>query len=152
MTPPSPDSSARSAAPLHLILEPSRTLGRTITAVHGLAGFSALANPLPLWIKAGLAAAVILSFYLTYRSRIAHPEIRGLTLSPDGHWEVIRRSGTITAVLRSSTVVTRWIVILHLDSDAESLAIPICRDSTDPESFRRLRVHLRTARIPGDAA
>jgi hypothetical protein len=152
MTPLSPPSSGRSEAPLHLILEPSRTLSRAIVAVHGLAGFCALANPLPLWAKSGLIAAIGLSLYLTFRDHVSNPAFRGLSLSPDGHWEVVRRSGTVAAILAPGTVATRWIVLLHLDSEAGSLAIPICRDGTDPESFRRLRVHLRTVGMPREEA
>jgi hypothetical protein len=152
MTPFSPPSSGRSVAPLHLILEPSRALRRALIAVHGLAGFAALANPLPLWAKALLLAAIALSFFRGYRDHVLTPAVQGLTLGPDGRWEVIRPAGTLTATLLGSTVVTRWIVLLHLDSDAGKLAVPICRDSTDPESFRRLRVHLRTAALPSEDA
>lgn len=152
MTLPSPPSSGRSAAPLHLILEPSRNLAHALVGVHGLAGFCALANPLPLWAKSGLIAAIGLSLYLTFRDHVSNPAFRGLSLSPDGHWEVVRRSGTVAATLAPGTVVTRWIVLLHLDSEAGKLAIPICRDGTDPESFRRLRVHLRTVGMPREEA
>jgi hypothetical protein len=140
-----PNSSAKSGAPLHLILEPSRAFGRAIIGIHGLSWFAALAPPLPLWIKAILAATIGLSLYLTLRQHILNPEIQGLTLTPDGRWEIIRRSGPLSATLAHGTVVTRWIVILHLASDSGNIAIPICRDSVDPESFRRLRVHLRVA-------
>ena len=141
-----PNSSAKFAAPLHLILEQSRTLYLAIVAVHALAGVAALANPWPLWTKATLLGAVGLSLYLTLRNHVLDPAVRGLSLNPDGHWEVIRRAGSVTAILAGSTVATRWIVILHLVSDNEKIAIPILRDSVDPESFRRLRVYLRVRR------
>ena len=140
-----PNSSAKSAAPLHLILERSRVLHRALGAAHGLAGVAALANPLPLWVKAGLLGAVGVSLYLTLRDHVLDPPVRGLSLNPDGHWEVIRRTGPVTATLLGSTVATSWIVILHLVTDRGTIAIPILRDSVDPESFRRLRVHLRVA-------
>jgi toxin CptA len=138
-----PDSSEKFVAPLHLILEPSRLLNRGIAAIHGLAGVAALANPLPLWARLGLLVAVTLSFSLTRRDYVLEPKVQGLTLHSDASWEVIRRSGAVSAVLADSTVVTRWIVILHLQAETGKIAVPVCRDSVDPESFRRLRVDLR---------
>ncbi|MGZ8242959.1 protein YgfX [Methylomagnum sp.] len=139
-----PNSSAPSAAPLHLILKQSPTLNRFIFVVHGLAGFAALANPLPVWIKASLFMAVALSLYFTYRNHVLDPAVRELSLSPDGEWKVMCRSGTVFAQLADGSVVTRWLVILHLIPESGGkLAVPILRDSLDAESFRRLRVHLR---------
>jgi len=152
MTPHSPPWSGRSAPPLHLIIEPSRSLRLAIFAVHGLAGCAALANPLPLWAKAALLAAVTASLYRTYREYVADPAFTGLTHIADGQWEAVGRAGATTATLAGSTLVTPWIVILHLDAEAGRLAIPICRDATDPEAFRRLRVRLRTAGLRAEEA
>ena len=115
-------------------------------AVHGLAGIAALANPWPLWSKAGLVGAVGLSLYLTLRDHGFDPKVRALVLNPDGRWEVLRRAGWVTASLAGGTVATSWIVILHLVTDQGTLAVPIVRDSVDPETFRRLRVYLRITR------
>jgi hypothetical protein len=141
-----PNSSAKSAAPLHLVLERSRILYGAMVVLHGLAGIAALANPWPLWSQAGLLSAVGLSLYLTLRDHVFDPAVRGLFLNPDGHWEVLRRNGPVTATLAGSTVAVSWIVILHLVTETGIVAIPIVRDSVDPESFRRLRVYLRVSR------
>jgi toxin CptA len=138
-----PDSSEKFVAPLHLILEPSRGLSRGIAAIHALAGVAAVANPLPLWARLGLLAAVAFSFYLTRRDYVLEPKVQGLTRHADASWEIIRRSGAVPAELADSTVVTRWLVILHLRTETGEIAVPICRDSVDPEAFRRLRVDLR---------
>jgi len=106
-----------------------------------LAWVAALANPLDVWIKMLLAAAIVASLVLTLRNMDA---MQSLRLHPDGDWEIIRRTGPpLTGRLEPSTIVTPWMVILHLKTPAGRLAIPICRDGVDPESFRRLRVYLR---------
>lgn len=131
---------------LHLVLEPSRSLALGIVLAHGLAGIAALANSLPLWAGLILFAAVGSSAYLNLR-RHFDPEVNSLFLdSSDRKWTVIRRRDQVQATPADSTVVTRWIVILHLDTDAGKIALPICRDSVDPESFRQLRVVLRCRR------
>lgn len=128
--------------PLHLVLEPSRRLALFIASIHGLAGLAALANPLPVWVRLGLLGAVGASLALSLH-RHQHLEVRGLVLDSEDGCQVIRRSGAVPATLMESTVVTRWIVLLHLKTQTGKLAIPVCRDSTEPESFRRLRVALR---------
>lgn len=140
--PGSPPLSNRSATPLHLILERSRWLERAVVATHLLALGAALANPLAGWGKALLAAAILASGIATWRRL---DRVRGLTLAADGDWEVVLHDAVRNARLATSTVVTPWIVILHLSSEGRILAIPICRDAVDPESFRRLRVYLRIA-------
>lgn len=128
--------------PLHLVLEPSPRLGLFIGLIHALAGFAALANPLPFWARFGLFAMVGASGFLSLR-RHRHPGFSGLVLDADEGWQVIGRSGAVPARLAESTVVTRWMVLLHLETDTGKIALAICRDSIDPESFRRLRVALR---------
>ncbi len=141
-----PNSSALSAAPLHLIIEQSRALTWVLIRVHGLAGIAALMNSLPLGIKVTLLGAVGLSLYLTLCNHVLDPAVSGLLLNRDGGWEVTRRSGPVMATLADSTVATPWIVILHLVSDSQKIPVLVPRDSVDPESFRRLRVHLRVTR------
>lgn len=146
MTPPLPTSSAKSAAPLHLILERSPTLSRFIIATHALAGLCAVANPWPVWLRAGLFVAVAVSAFFSYRDHILAPRYQALSLLPDGEWEIVSRTGPLVGRVAAGTVVTRWIVILYLTIEPKGrLAIPILRDSVDPESFRRLRVYLRVA-------
>lgn len=135
-----PNSSRSSAAPLHLILEYSPTLQTGLRAIHGLALIAALANPLPWMIKLLLGIVIIVSLGLHRRGL---RKIRGLTLTPEHDWEIHFTNRTVLAQLAPSTVVTTWLVILHLTTSQQRIAIPICRDALDPESFRRLRVYLR---------
>lgn len=146
MTPPLPNSSAKSAAPLHLILERSPTLSRFIIVTHALAGLCAVANHGPVWLRIGLLVAVAVSAFFSYRNHILAPRYRGLSLLPDGEWEVVSRAGPLVGRVAAGSVATRWLVILYLSIEPQGrLAIPIVRDGVDPESFRRLRVYLRVA-------
>lgn len=135
-----PPSSTASSPPLHLILEPSPSLAAGLILLHALALLASAASPLPLWVKALLAVAVIASQAFYWRGR---DRWQGLTLLADGDWEIIGRDGLTRASLEPSSVITPWLVILHLVTSQGRRAILICRDSTDPESFRRLRVQLR---------
>lgn len=111
--------------------------------VHALALVAALANPLHDGVKALLATAIIAHGILDWRRL---NDSLCLIVRPDDEWEVISRHGSRYAQLAPSTVVTAWIVILHLSvGGRKTLAIPICRDGLEPDAFRRLRVYLRTA-------
>jgi hypothetical protein len=134
-----PTPSGQSAAPLHLVLEPSPRLRAALAAVHGLAALAALLNPLPLWLRLGLVAAVAASL----RRNLRAPAVRGLSLLPDGHWEIVGKKGVLTAAPGPATLTTPWLAILDLRSATGRHAVLVPRDSVDPESFRRLRVHLR---------
>jgi hypothetical protein len=131
-----------SAAPLHFIIERSRVLQTAVVAVHGLALIAALANPLPGGIQLLLGGAILGSLFLSWQRLI---QVRGLTLNPADEWEIILHDQTVLALLAPSTILTPWLVILHLTAGKRKFAIPICRDSLDPESFRKLRVYLRIA-------
>ena len=115
------------------------TAGLFFMAMHGLAIVAALANPLEFWIKLGLLAAIALSGPLSWRQL---NRVRGITLNSEGDWEVILPSGSVLAQPGPGTLVTPWIVILGLRTESRHLTLSICRDAVDPESFRRLRVHL----------
>ncbi len=116
-----------------------------VITTHGFALIAALANPLKLWVKVILLGAIVSNGLLTWHRR---GQIRGITLNPEGHWEVILPSGSLLAQLGSGTLVTPWIVILALRTDRRTIWLPIPRDAVDPESFRRLRVTLRIAGVP----
>lgn len=144
------NSSKKSAQPLHLILEPSRVLGKGIIIIHTLAVIAAITCQLPWYAKLILLGLVLFNFQKTYRKYYQNPEFEGITLRPDGLWEVMQRGNTKQGILGRQSVVTNSLVILHLKSATEKLAIPVFRDAVDPESFRELRVYLRTHGQNGD--
>ena len=135
-----PSSSRESVAPLHLILERSRTLLTFIVVTHGMALLTALVTPVPIWLRCGLAIAVLLSLRWSLRNG---QRVQGLTLTAGGDWEILYRGHSRLARPGPGTVVTPWLVLLNLKEEGRKIGIPICRDGVDPESFRRLRVQLR---------
>ena len=137
-----PPLSKPSATSLHLIVERSRALQTAVVAVHGLALIAALATPLTGGIKLLLGGALLGSLFLSWQGL---GRVRGLTLNPYDEWEIIFRDQTVLALLAPSTILTPWLVILHLTAGKRRFAIPICRDAVDRESFRQLRVYLRIA-------
>ena len=137
-----PSSSRESAAPLHLILERSRTLLTFIVVTHGIALLTALVTPVPVWLRSALVIAVLISLRWTLRNS---QRVQGLTLTAGGDWEILYRGHSRLARPAPGTVVTPWLVLLNLREEGHKIGIPICRDGVDPESFRRLRVQLRLA-------
>ncbi|CAI8950386.1 protein YgfX [Methylocaldum szegediense] len=108
-----------------------------------LAGFSALANPLPLWVRFGTLAAVALSLYRWWRAYWVNPDVREVVLKPGGECEIVVRSGAQPGTVLDSSFITTAIVVLHIRTETKTRFVVVCRDSTDSESFRMLRVYLR---------
>jgi len=111
--------------------------------IHALAGFASLANPLPVWMKLGMLGAVALSLILCRREYGSNPAIKALVLKSRGKCEIFLPSGMQAGAVLDSSVVTTWMVILHIKTGAKTHAVTVCRDSVDSESFRMLRVYLR---------
>ena len=145
--PPLPNSSPSCADSLHLVLEPSRLLNHSLAALHALAALCAAANPLPWWARLPLLFAVALSFRQARRDWLIDPIFRAVTLDVGGQALVLRRSGAVKAMLEGGSVVTAFVVILHVRTGpGRVLAVPIFRDSVEAEAFRCLRVGLRCGR------
>jgi hypothetical protein len=119
-----------------------------VACVHGLAGLAAVANGLPLGLRLGLLAAVLLG-YLGFRREYAENARLRLSLQTDGRVELGFPSGAVAGTVLGSTLMTRWLVILHVRTDDGRRAVTICRDAVDPESFRLLKVWLVCTR-PGE--
>ncbi|MGX2041420.1 protein YgfX [Methylocaldum sp. MU1018] len=114
-----------------------------MAAAYVLAAFASLANPLPAWMKLGMLGAVLFGGFACRRGDALNPAVTELVLKSGGECDLVLPSGVQSGTLLDSSIVTAWMVILHIESGAKTHAVAVCRDSTDPESFRRLRVHLR---------
>lgn len=88
-------------------------------------------------------AAVAFSLFLCRRDYWVDPDVREVVLKPGGECEIVARSGTQPGMVLDSSIVTAGIVILHIRTESRTRAVIVCRDSTDSESFRMLRVYLR---------
>lgn len=114
-----------------------------MTAAHALAGLASLANPLPAWMKLGMLGAVAFSWLRCRREYWVNPAVKELVLKPGSECEIFLPSGIEAGTVLDSSIVTTWMVILHIKTGAKTHAVTVCRDSVDPESFRMLRIYLR---------
>lgn len=113
-----------------------------MVVLHLLAALAVVCNSLPIGWRVALLAALAAHFGWFQNVEWRHPAISGLSWRADGSWELLSREGSRDAVIDGTPVLTRWLVILPLRSDRRLRHVLVCRDSVDPESFRRLRVQL----------
>ena len=133
--------SAHALPVVHLTTEPSRSLLYWLLTVHGLALLAAVANDWPLWARGAAILAVMTSAGFSKRD-YARTARLNLTLDPEGHVDLTGSADTLTGQILDSSVVTVWLVLLQIKTATGRRSILICRDATDPESFRLLRVAL----------
>lgn len=136
----------------YLSPKPSPALRSFLVGVHALALVAAGLSPVPLALRIALALAVVWSLWQSWRTYL-NPAIVGLRLLPDGSWRLSwQGGGEIDARLLGSSISSPWFVLLHLRTgQARRHNLLICRDSLEPESYRRLRVALRVAGLKGQA-
>lgn len=136
------------AAPLRLELKPSyqRRYWRWFTHLVVLATLPLLQS---VWLMAGIAALILLSLY---RTRTESKLV--LLWHADGHWTLFEDGTASPASLTGTAFVQSWLVILPLSvgSSAALRYIPVFPDMLSAETFRRLRVGLRTGRGDKTAA
>ncbi len=145
-------SHAAYASPL--VLEPgvSRYLNIYLVVVHALA-LVVIAVPmnLPLAVRLGIAVAIVCSFIRQWRRTRQHApaRIRRLVWEVDDDWNVWCNDSTETvAQLRPESYESTWLVILHLQlNQGGKRILLLLPDMLDRQSFRRLRVRLRQARL-----
>jgi hypothetical protein len=113
-----------------------------LKAIHLFALCAAWLNALPLLARLVLTVVIGVSLWRT-RQQAAELSISSLQLKPDGSWRVRQGDSEHEAFLLDSSVVTPWFVLLHWRMAARRQALLLCRDSLEPDAFRRLRVALR---------
>ncbi|BBL71205.1 hypothetical protein MoryE10_18110 [Methylogaea oryzae] len=116
--------------------------------LYGLSVFAVVASPLPWWLRAFVAAAVLVGAALTPTASVTR-----LRVGENGGWTLWRADQEETGLtLLPSTVATSWLILLHFrDGAGRFRAVPLLPDSLPPDGFRRLTVRLRIA-PPGEAA
>jgi len=139
----------RNLAALSLEPRPSRFLLIGGGIGHLLAGAAVVVSSVPLWVKAGFVAGIVLSLaWVGYRYgyRYGHGFVALVELF-EGRWRLeTGRGATCRAELISGYAHP---VIVILDFRLESgrrRSLTLLPDSADPDALRRLRVWLRTQR------
>jgi len=130
--------------PLVLKLRRSRRLDILLLTMHAAALAAVGLAALPLWSRSLLAAATIVSAWLTMRGLGGPERVCSLTLRADGLLDLERSSGLVgeASVLAQSTV-TSWLTVLLLRRDARRETLAILPDALHPDDFRALRLWLR---------
>lgn len=145
-------SHAAYASPL--VLEPgvSRYLILYLIMIHGLA-LAVVAAPLnlPMAFRLGIALVIVISFIWQWRrTRVNDPaRIYRLMWEVDDDWTLwCNDSSELVGQLRPESYESTWLVILRWQlQQGGRRTLVILPDMLDRQSFRRLRVRLRQARL-----
>ena len=135
------------AVPLPLELRPSARLRAGIAAFHGVLVAAVLlsGHSRPL-VAAGLGLVLISVMSALFWVRRPVGLVWAADDSVSGH---IWRNRIEQARVLPSTYLSEWLVILHLiePDTGTRWRVPIATDSLSDDSFRRLRVRLRTSGV-----
>ena len=145
-------SHAAYASPL--VLEPgvSRYLILYLVVIHTLA-LAVVAAPLnlPAALRFGVAIMIVFSFIRQWRRTREHDpaRIHRLVWEADDDWTLWCNDSTeLVGQLRSDSYESIWLVILRLQlQQGGRRTLVLLPDMLDRQSFRRLRVRLRQARL-----
>ena len=142
--------------PLRLSIRPSPCLRRVQLLAHVAAGIglaiSAHRADMPwnflLWGFIGL----LIPSYLYVNKALRR--WTGLVWIPNGEIRLLgeERCEACSATLDQDSFISPWLVVLALRSGTRRIRVPLCRDATEPDGYRRLRVLLRQGRVDEDAA
>ena len=132
--------------PLRLNIEPSVCWGRIRGFAHLAAavGLSVAAYRLAAPWAYGVAALTPLLIPIYLQMRKAGRRWVGVVWMPGDELRVLSATGEERAArLEAGSFISPWLVILALRSGGRRMRLVICRDATDADAHRRLRVKLR---------
>lgn len=125
--------------PPELLIIPSRLAWRCSLLLHLLAAGTALLLPLIWSVPAVLF--VLVHFVWNRRSSSL---VASLQLLPDGRVALVRAGTTPQpADILPSSLITSWLMVLHLRTDAGRIHLPLWPDSAERDALRQWRVWLR---------
>ena len=112
-------------------------------AIHAIAIITAFINALALIYKVIITVMVLVSLLVYIKREI---NFHGLLIkhSNGGGWEVARSGNNFfTIEILSSTIITRYIIVLHFIQNKKKQTILICRDALFYDEFRKLMIALK---------
>ena len=127
--------------PLRLAPQPSRATGAICLGLHLVAGVLFASDANSATAIAVFSLVLSLSYLVCRRYFKRHYELVWMV---DGHWSL--RVGELSRSpmrLLPSTVVSRFVVFLHLRDKQGFVCLVVARDSLPADAFRRLRVRLK---------
>lgn len=146
---PWPTLSTPSVRFLRFKLQRSRTFQVAIVFVHALAAVASFSNALPLWAQLLLFSAVALSLIIVLKRYVFSDPVDAVEVAwreEDGWRLRVRAEDAVPVRLLGTSVVTTVVTILHfMTEQGKRHEVVVFRDALDAESYRLLRVILRTA-------
>jgi len=141
----------RTPKPLHLELKPSRCLAAYLAVVHGSVAWVFVAI-LPVgWAVLGLVF-VVLSAQYYWRHSVALTGSGAATqlLFTANNWRVSRVAALENELVewRDAAFLPFLLVLRFRDGRGRNFSVVVAADQLDPQTFRRLRVIARFARLP----
>jgi toxin CptA len=143
----------RTPKPLYLELKPSRCLAAYLAFVHSSVAWVFIAI-LPVgWAVLGLVF-VVLSAQYYWRHSVVLTGSRAVTqlLFTANSWRVSRVAALDNELVewRDAVILPYMLVLRFRDRGGRRFSVVIVADQVDPQTFRRLRVIARFARLPID--
>ncbi len=133
----------KSAPPLCIKVQQSTYLLIFIVAIHSLAILSSIAITLSLAIKLLLIALLVSSFYWQIQGYRHGVYTTTLKYTDVFAWQQRTQQQFTTIQILNSSVITSFIIILHVIADNQRRTILIFRDTLPNEIYRQLRVTLK---------
>lgn len=130
-------------APLWFDVQQSTGLLSFIIVVHGIVIFSCLTLPLTVVLRVLLVVVPISSllFYLhRYRSGFYRVSLK---YSKECAWELLEGDHYSSMRILKSSVLTSFIIILHMLIDNKRRSVLVCCDAVSRDDYRQLLVALK---------
>ena len=121
----------------------SALLIRWLIVLHAIAIVAAFINALDLIYKVVITIMVLVSLLVYLKREI---NFHGLLIrhSVEFGWEVAYSENNFYAIkVLTSTIITRYIIVLHFMQNKKKQTILICRDALFYDEFRKLMVALK---------
>ena len=139
--------SKKSEPPLWIDVKQSRYLLVFIIVVHAVTALSCLMLPLTIAIKVLFLflPGYSLYFYLQRYKQGFYTLM--LKYSEQFSWELVEHDNFISMRVLKSTVLTPFVIILHVEIDKKYRSILVCRDAVSAEKYRQLFVALKIMKL-----
>jgi len=135
----------RKSEPALLVkVEKSSSLRIYLLLLHTLSLVSVMLISAVLWFKVVLMMAVSLSavfYYYRYKNQYDRFTIKHSSEFA-WQWLVCGQEPAVLEILKS-TVITQWVIVLHVKIDENYRYLLVLADSVDSESYRKLQVRLK---------
>jgi len=135
--------SAKSEAPLWIAVKQSRYLLILIILTHSVAIICVLMLSSDFSLMLCLLIFVACSlFFQLYRYRQGF-YLFILRHSAEFSWQLLEKDKVLAAAILGSSVVSAWLIILHVQIDNKRRSLLVFQDAVPAEIYRQLRVTLK---------